>query len=70
VISSRISGRRVHEKTGRSYHVKYNPPKVEGLDDFTGEPLIQRQDDNEFTMSRRFQTYRVITAPLLQYYKE
>jgi adenylate kinase len=59
-----------HEKTGRAYHIKYNPPKVEGKDDFTDEPLIQRQDDNEFTMSRRFQTYRVITQPLLQYYKE
>ncbi|WP_317929352.1 adenylate kinase [Halioxenophilus sp. WMMB6] len=67
-IVSRLSGRRVHEASGRIYHVKYNPPKQEGLDDETGEALIQRADDNEETVRKRLQVYHEQTEPLVEFY--
>jgi len=67
-IVLRMSGRRVHPASGRSYHVKFNPPKVEGRDDVTGEPLIQREDDREETVRERLQVYRRQTRPLVDYY--
>lgn len=69
-IVRRISGRRIHEASGRSYHVRYNPPKVEGLDDETGEPLTQRKDDVEDTVRNRLRIYEEQTAPLVAYYSE
>lgn len=68
-IVSRLSGRRVHEASGRVYHVKYNPPKVEGVDDETGEPLIQRNDDKEDTVRNRLSVYHEQTEPLVDFYK-
>ena len=67
-IIQRMSGRRVHPGSGRVYHVKFNPPKVPGKDDVTGEPLIQRDDDKEETVGRRLQVYRQQTRPLVDYY--
>src|SRR3954471_13457997 len=67
-IIGRMSGRRVHAPTGRTYHVKFNPPKVEGRDDLTGEPLIQRDDDREETVRKRLEVYRDQTRPLVEYY--
>ena len=67
-IISRMSGRRVHLASGRTYHVKFNPPKVEGRDDVTGEPLIQREDDNEATVRDRLGVYRAQTVPLIEFY--
>jgi adenylate kinase len=67
-IIERMSGRRVHMASGRSYHVKYNPPKVEGQDDLTGEPLIQRDDDKEETVRKRLDVYQRQTRPLVDYY--
>ena len=67
-ILRRMSGRRVHLASGRSYHVEFNPPKVEGKDDVTGEPLVQRQDDNEDTVKKRITTYHAQTKPLVNYY--
>jgi adenylate kinase len=67
-ILRRMSGRRVHPGSGRSYHVDFNPPKVAGKDDITGEPLVQRADDNEATVRKRIETYHEQTAPLVQYY--
>ena len=69
-IVSRLSGRRVHEPSGRTYHVKYNPPKVEGKDDETGEPLMQRKDDEEATIRNRLDVYHSQTAPLVGYYQD
>ena len=69
-IIARMSGRRVHPASGRSYHVKFNPPKVEGKDDVTGEPLIQRDDDREDTVRKRLEVYRAQTRPLIDYYKK
>jgi adenylate kinase len=68
-IVKRLSGRRVHEASGRIYHVEYNPPKVAGQDDQTGEPLIQRQDDREETVRRRLEVYRDQTRPLVDFYQ-
>lgn len=68
-IVNRLSGRRVHEGSGRIYHVKYDPPKVEGKDDQTGEPLMQREDDKEETVRRRLRIYHEQTAPLVDYYQ-
>ena len=68
-IIERMSGRRVHPASGRVYHVKFNPPKVEGKDDVTGEPLIQRDDDSEETVKKRLEVYRAQTRPLVDYYK-
>jgi len=69
-IVSRLSGRRVHEGSGRVYHVKYDPPKVEGKDDETGEPLAQREDDQEATVRKRLQVYQEQTAPLINFYQD
>jgi len=68
-IIARMSGRRVHTASGRSYHVKFNPPKAEGKDDVTGEPLIQREDDREETVKKRLEVYAKQTRPLVDYYK-
>ncbi len=68
-IVARLSGRRVHEASGRVYHVEHNPPKTEGLDDETGEPLIQRPDDKEDTVRNRLKVYHDQTKPLVDYYK-
>ena len=68
-IIERMSGRRVHPASGRSYHVKFNPPKVAGKDDVTGEDLIQRADDEEATVRNRLQVYKNQTQPLVAYYQ-
>ena len=67
-IITRMSGRRVHPASGRTYHVKFNPPRVEGKDDLTGEPLVQRDDDREETVRKRLEVYRAQTRPLVDYY--
>ena len=67
-IVNRMSGRRVHLDSGRSYHIDFNPPKAEGLDDVTGEPLIQRDDDKEETVRKRLEVYHEQTKPLVSYY--
>jgi adenylate kinase len=67
-IIERMSGRRSHAASGRTYHVKFNPPKVEGLDDVTGEPLVQRDDDKEETVRKRLEVYSAQTRPLVDYY--
>ena len=67
-IIERMSGRRVHLASGRTYHVKFNPPKVEGKDDVTGEDLIQRADDAEATVKNRLTVYQNQTRPLVEYY--
>lgn len=67
-IIERMSGRRSHPASGRTYHVKFNPPKVEGKDDVTGEPLIQRDDDKEDTVKKRLEVYEAQTRPLVDYY--
>lgn len=68
-IVSRLSGRRVHEGSGRVYHIDHNPPKVEGVDDETGETLIQRDDDKEETVRKRLAVYHDQTEPLVGFYK-
>lgn len=68
-LIKRLSGRRVHQASGRIYHIIYNPPKVENKDDVTGEPLIQRIDDHEDTVRKRLAIYHQQTEPLIQYYK-
>src|SRR5712691_3633417 len=67
-VIQRMSGRRVHPGSGRVYHVKFNPPRVVGKDDVTGEPLIQRDDDREETVRKRIEVYRKQTRPLVDYY--
>ena len=67
-IVERMSGRRAHLASGRTYHVKYNPPKVEGKDDVTGEDLVQRDDDKEETVKKRLDVYHSQTKPLVEYY--
>jgi adenylate kinase len=67
-IILRMSGRRVHPASGRTYHVKFNPPKVEGKDDLTGDALIQRDDDKEDTVRRRLEVYQSQTRPLVDFY--
>lgn len=69
-IIKRMSGRRVHLASGRTYHVLFNPPKEEGRDDVTGEPLIQRDDDKEETVKKRLDVYHQQTEPLVDYYKK
>jgi adenylate kinase len=69
-IIKRMSGRRVHLASGRTYHVTFNPPKAEGKDDVTGEPLIQRDDDKEETVRKRLDVYHNQTEPLIGYYKK
>ncbi len=68
-IVARLSGRRVHLDSGRVYHLIYNPPKSEGLDDETGEALIQREDDQESTVRKRLEVYHQQTEPLVDYYQ-
>ena len=67
-IIERMSGRRSHPASGRTYHVRFNPPKVPGKDDVTGEPLIQRDDDKEETVKKRLEVYSAQTRPLVDYY--
>jgi adenylate kinase len=67
-IVERMSGRRSHPASGRTYHVKFNPPKTAGVDDVTGEPLVQRDDDREETVVKRLQVYADQTRPLVDYY--
>jgi adenylate kinase len=69
-IIKRMSGRRAHLASGRTYHVIYNPPKEEGKDDVTGEPLVQRDDDKEETVKKRLDVYHEQTEPLIDYYKK
>ncbi len=68
-IVERMSGRRVHAASGRTYHDRFNPPKVAGVDDVTGEPLIQRVDDQEETVKKRLGVYAAQTRPLVEYYE-
>ena len=67
-ILRRMSGRRVHPASGRTYHIEFNPPRVPDVDDVTGEPLVQRSDDNEETVKRRITSYHEVTKPLVNYY--
>ena len=69
-IIERMSGRRVHVASGRTYHVRFNPPKSPGVDDVTGEPLIQRVDDEEETVRKRLAVYAAQTRPLVEYYMQ
>jgi adenylate kinase len=69
-IIERMSGRRVHAASGRTYHLKFNPPKAEGKDDVTGEELIQRVDDHEDTVRKRLEVYQSQTRPLVDYYSQ
>ena len=69
-IVGRIAGRRVHEASGRVYHIVYNPPKVEGKDDATGEDLVQRKDDTEETVRHRLSVYHSQTKPLVDFYQK
>lgn len=70
ILVERISGRRVHVASGRSYHTKFNPPKVDGLDDVTGEPLIQRKDDNVDTLGARLVAFHQQTQPVIDFYRK
>jgi len=70
VIVNRMSGRRVHPGSGRNYHIDYNPPKTEGIDDVSGEALIQREDDKPETVLKRLDVYHEQTEPLTNFYKE
>ena len=65
-----MSGRRSHPASGRTYHIKFNPPQVEGLDDITGEPLVQRADDHIDTVTKRLDVYRQQTRPLVNFYSD
>ena len=67
-IIERMSGRRSHPASGRTYHLKFNPPRADGKDDVTGEPLIQRDDDKEDTVKKRLEVYAAQTRPLVDYY--
>jgi adenylate kinase len=67
-IIKRLSGRRVHPASGRTYHLLFNPPKVAGKDDITGEDLVQRADDTEATVRKRLEVYHSQTKPLIAYY--
>ncbi len=69
-IVKRMSGRRVHEGSGRTYHIEFNPPKVDGKDDVTGEALVQRDDDKEETVRKRLEVYHQQTEPLVKYYSD
>ncbi|RIB29553.1 adenylate kinase-domain-containing protein [Gigaspora rosea] len=70
LLVSRVTGRLIHPSSGRTYHKVFNPPKVPGKDDATGEPLIQREDDNAETLKKRLATYHKQTAPVVDYYKQ
>ncbi len=69
-IIERMSGRRVHPSSGRTYHTTFNPPQKDGFDDITGEPLVQRDDDREETVRNRLEVYKNQTQPLVKYYSE
>lgn len=69
-IVARLSGRRMHEPSGRVYHIQHNPPKQEGVDDVTGEPLVQREDDKEETVRHRLNVYHEQTQPLVNFYQQ
>jgi adenylate kinase len=69
VIIDRMSGRRIHAASGRVYHIRHNPPKVENIDDVTGEPLTIRKDDNEEIVRKRLVEYHDLTKPLINYYQ-
>jgi adenylate kinase len=69
-IIKRLSGRRVHPASGRTYHTAFNPPKTQDRDDLTGEPLVQRDDDREETVRRRLEVYHSQTKPLIDYYRK
>merc|ERR1712187_1041725 len=69
LLVERICGRRIHKPSGRSYHVKFNPPKVEGKDDHTGEDLIQRKDDNPESLKTRLSAFKKETKPIVNYLK-
>ena len=69
-IVERIVGRRIHPSSGRTYHIQFNPPKVDGKDDLTGEAIIQRSDDNEETVKSRLSAYHQQTKPLVNYYQQ
>lgn len=69
-IVERMSGRRVHAASGRTYHLRFNPPKIDGIDDVTGEPLILRDDDREETVKKRLEVYQAQTRPLVGYYSQ
>lgn len=68
VVIERLSGRRIHPESNRIYHIKFNPPKVENVDDVTGEPLVHRDDDKEDVIRQRLDVYRAQTFPLIDYY--
>jgi adenylate kinase len=68
-IIERMTGRRIHPESGRTYHIKFNPPKVKDKDDLTGDPLIQRSDDNEKTVKQRLSIYHKQTKPLMEFYQ-
>lgn len=68
-VIKRLSGRRVHMASGRTYHIDYNPPKTSGIDDVTNEPLIQREDDREEVIRQRLEVYRTQTSPLIEFYQ-
>ena len=68
-LIERIEGRRIHPSSGRSYHLKFNPPKVDGKDDITGEDLIHRKDDTREALESRMKSYNEKTVPILDYYK-
>ena len=70
MLVRRIAGRRFHIKSGRSYNIEFNPPKIEGKDDITGEKLVQREDDKEEIVESRLKTYYELTEPLVGYYRE
>jgi len=69
-IIKRISGRRVHPSSGRTYHIAFNPPHLSGIDDETGEPLVQRDDDREETVRTRLEVYHLQTEPLIDFYQK
>lgn len=70
ILIKRLSGRRIHQPSGRSYHIEFNPPKAANRDDITGEMLVHRLDDHAETIERRLSVYETQTAPLVQYYQE
>ena len=70
VLVERIEGRRIHQASGRSYHLKFNPPKVEGKDDVTGEDLMHRKDDTREALVKRMSSYNSVTTPILDYYRQ
>merc|ERR1712046_244670 len=70
LLGDRVEGRRIHEASGRSYHIKFNPPKVEGKDDVTQEDLIQRKDDNEEALKTRLTKYHEQKAVVVEYYRK